>query len=312
MHTRVSYAAVGLFVVLLGLVIIAAGLWFSADLSGREYARYSIYSSESVTGLSVNASVRYRGVEVGQVRDIRLDERRPDRVHLLVDIATDTPLRSDTRARLSTQGLTGIAHVELTGGSADAPPPEQPEGERYPVIPTSPSMLSRLDSALDQGLASLDRISVQIESLLQDDNLENLNRALANMEELTRGILGHSNRLDGILDGAENLLHDGSRLSDTLNGQLPLIIDRLDATLSGVDTMSETLADAGDEVARSTRDGSDSLQDLTRATLPQLTALLRELESLSSDMGALTEELAENPSLLLYGRPPRPPGPGEE
>lgn len=312
METRVNYAAVGLFVVLLGAALVAAGLWFSADTSGREYRRYSIYSTESVTGLDTNAPVRYRGVEVGRVQDIRLDQDRPDRVHLLVDIARDTPLRNDTRARLSTQGLTGITHVELTGGSADAPPPETPAAEPYPVIPTAPSLMSRLDSALDEGLASLDRISVQMEKLLQDDNLDNLGATLDNLERFTRSMADQSGRLERVLEGAEAMMREGGRLSMQMNRQLPAMVERLEATLESMDAMTLAVSEASSQVGSATQAGSDSLQELTRATLPQMTSLLRELETLAAGMGALTEDLAENPSLLLYGRPRQPPGPGEE
>lgn len=311
MFTRVSYATVGLFVILLGAAIVAAGLWFSVDLSGRDYQRYSIYSTDPVTGLSENASVRYQGVVVGEVREINLDQRHPGRVHLLVDIAADTPLRRDTRARITVQGVTGIAHIELTGGSPDAPPPAKPEGEPYPVIETTPSLMARLDNALGEGLATLDRISAQMEKLLQDDHLESLGGALANMEALTSSLLDQSGRLDSVLGNANTLFEDGIQLSGELRNQLPTIMDRLENTLSGVDEMTMSLSEAGQEVAAATREGSEGLQDLTRGTLPQLNSLMRELEILASDMGALAEEISDNPSLLIYGRPRRPPGPGE-
>jgi len=312
MDTKVNYAAVGLFVIILSMAMVAAGLWFGADLSGREYKRYSIYSSEAVTGLNTSAPVRYRGVDVGRVREISLDRKRPDRVHLVVEIATDTPLRIDTRARLSSQGLTGIANVELTGGSPEMSEPEHPEGEPYPVIPTAPSLMSRLDMALDDGLASLERISTQMEKLLMDDNLENIRGTLANVEELTRSLAKHSERLDSVMLSAEGFMADGGKLTSELTRQLPDLFNRMDSALLSVNRMTDSLADSGNEIGTASREGAESLQAITRTTLPQLSSLLRELESLSIGIGALTEELSENPSLLLYGRPRRAPGPGED
>lgn len=312
MFTRVGYATVGLFVIVLGAALIAAGLWLSTDMSGREYDRYSIYFTESVTGLSANATVRYRGVDVGRVERIELDQQQPERVHLLVDIETTAPIRRDTRARLSTQGLTGVSHVELTGGSRNAPPPEHPRGEPYPVIPSAPSLFSRLDDALTRGVSSLDRISQRLERLLADDNLDHLNNTLANLDSLTGRMLAHSGRLDRILNSTENLLTSGNRLTDDLNARLPRMIEQVDTTMDGVNTMTHSLSEAGTEVANATRGGSEDLSALTTTLLPQLTSLLQELESVSTDLGSLTRELSDNPSLLIYGRPERPPGPGEE
>lgn len=312
MQTRVGYAVVGLFVIILSAAVLAAGLWLSADLSGREYDRYTVFATESVTGLSPNATVRYRGVNVGQVRTIGLDEERPDRVRVTVDIATDTPLRADTKARLNTQGLTGVAHLELTGGSPEAPPPETPEGEPYPVLGTTPSLMAQLESALQEGLGSLDRISVQIEKLLEDDNLEQLTATLNHVERMSRQMADSSQQIDRMMERASAMMADGSRLSREISTELPKAMQQFNRTLAGVEETAQVIARAGEDIGVATREGSDSLQDVTATTLPQLAALLRELESLADGMGSLTDELSENPSILLYGRPPRPAGPGEE
>ncbi len=312
METRVGYAAVGLFVILLAMALVGAGLWFSADLTGREYQRYSVYFTEAVTGLTTGATVRYRGVDVGQVHAISLDPERPDRVHLLLDIETNTPLREDTVARLSMQGLAGLVHLELTGGTVDAGPPIQPEDEPYPVLETAPSLMSRLDDALDKGLAALDRITAQVEKLLTDENLETFGGTLRNLETLTSSLNNSASRLDSVMEQAGTTLDQGGKLTARLEQELPELVARLDRTLDGVDRATAALGKASEDVGSAATEGSASLQAITDTTLPQLLSLMRELEGLTDSMGVLTNELIENPSLLIYGRPRRPPGPGEE
>ena len=68
-----------------------------------------------MAGLNVNAPVKYNGVDVGKVHDIRLDPADPMRVTLEFAIERGTPIKTDTEAVLTTQGLTGIAYVELSG-----------------------------------------------------------------------------------------------------------------------------------------------------------------------------------------------------
>src|SRR5262249_58821111 len=102
----------------------------------RQLNPYQALSNESVSGLNVNAPVKFRGVDVGTVRDIRLVPDNPQQVRILLAIQRDAPIKTDTVATLRTQGLTGIAYIELSGGSPSAPRlvPEKP-GD-IPIIPT--------------------------------------------------------------------------------------------------------------------------------------------------------------------------------
>ena len=119
METKVSYALVGGFVVILGTLLVAVILWLaSGGAFQKAYDLYLAISEESVAGLNLNAPVKYNGVDVGRVRQIRLDPANPEQVNLLFAIERGTPIRQDTVAVLKTQGLTGIAYVELSGGAA--------------------------------------------------------------------------------------------------------------------------------------------------------------------------------------------------
>ena len=92
-------------------------LWLSSGGAYRKaYDTYQAYMSESVSGLSLDAPVRYRGVEVGRVRKIALAPENIEQVQLTLDIERGTPVKEDTVAVLRVQGLTGIAYVELSGG----------------------------------------------------------------------------------------------------------------------------------------------------------------------------------------------------
>jgi phospholipid/cholesterol/gamma-HCH transport system substrate-binding protein len=140
MNPRVSYTLAGLFVLLLGGGLVTAIVWLSSATTDQRYEPYVAYFYESVGGLNPNASVTYRGVRVGQVRDIQLDRERPERVRVLLDIEEGTPVKTDTVAILVTQGITGLAHVELTGGSSEAPLIGRGSAEDIPEIPTRPSL----------------------------------------------------------------------------------------------------------------------------------------------------------------------------
>ena len=97
MDSKVNYAAVGVFVIGLGAVLVAAILWLAAG--GELHKKTDLYqslSAESVAGLNVNAPVKYRGVDVGKVKDIRLVPDNPQQVaELVYAIDRGTPIKTD-------------------------------------------------------------------------------------------------------------------------------------------------------------------------------------------------------------------------
>ena len=101
-------------------MLIAGVLWLaSGGALQKKYDLYLAIEDESVAGLNLNAPVKFNGVDVGKVRDIQLDPANPERVRLMFAIERGTPIKEDTVAVLKTQGLTGIAYVELSGGARD-------------------------------------------------------------------------------------------------------------------------------------------------------------------------------------------------
>ena len=118
METRANYALIGLFT----LAVIAAAFgfvyWFSGGDRGQSRQSVRIVFSGSVSGLSNGSVVLFNGIRVGEVTDISLLPEDPRRVLSVVQVDARTPVRTDTRARLEYQGLTGVAQIALVGGES--------------------------------------------------------------------------------------------------------------------------------------------------------------------------------------------------
>ena len=121
MEKKINYAMVGLFVIVLGATWLAISLWLALGDFSTQYTTYRVYMNESVSGLYLDAPVKYRGVEIGKVNNIKLNPGEPGQVQLTLDIESSVPIKADTIAVLTVQGMTGIAFVDLTGGSLDSP-----------------------------------------------------------------------------------------------------------------------------------------------------------------------------------------------
>ncbi|MDD3448104.1 MAG: MlaD family protein [Gammaproteobacteria bacterium] len=314
MGGKVNYTLVGLFVLLLGAGFIATVLWLTARTDTAEYDTYVAYFSESVSGLNPKASVKYRGVEVGRVNRIALDRDNPERVQLLLAIERDTPVKEDTVAILSTQGITGLAYVELTGGSREAAMLSAAPGAPWPEIRTGPSLLVRLDTAVTTALTQLsevaesfNRISERLLALLDADNQRAIAGTLANVESITGSLAGRMDALGRGLEELKVVLENTARAS----AGLPEVMRQAQA---GIETVTASAASI-DRLARDLDgvvvEGGAEMNRLTRETLAPLGPLLAELQRLVGALNRFTQDLEQKPNLLLLGRPAPAPGPGE-
>jgi phospholipid/cholesterol/gamma-HCH transport system substrate-binding protein len=304
MEEKVNFAVVGTFVLVLSAALIGGVLWLS---SGKSYSKvydvYQTYMQESVSGLNLNAPVRYRGVEVGRVQQIVLAPGNVEQVQLTLDIERGTPVKVDTVAVLQTQGLTGLAFVELTGGSRDSPALKAQSDEKYPVIKAGSSLFTRLDSALTTLLANLNRTSQNFNALMDEDNRRAVKNSLKDIEVLSRTLAARSTVIDSSLTNAARTMENTARLTD----ELPMLAQRVQRSADAFDHMSNELAHAGASASSTL----DNTRQFTSETLPEVHQLVIELRDLTGSLRHLSGELEQNPSVLLYGKPAAQRGPGE-
>lgn len=278
MESKVNFAVVGAFVLILGALLVGGVLWLSSGKSYRHsYDTYLVYMNETVSGLNPDAPVRYRGVRVGSVRRIALAPGNVELVQLTLDIEHGTPVKQDTVAVLRSQGLTGITAVELSGGSRDSPPLQSTPGEEQPVIRSGPSLMLRLDSSVTALLSNLNRSSENINALLDEKNRVALHHTLANLEHFS-GTLA--------------------------NAELPQLLKRIQRSADAFDRMANETARAGSSTA-------NTIESVRAEALPEARQAISELRELTTSLRRFSEALERNPGMLLQGRPAAPPGPGE-
>ena len=314
MRARASYTIVGLFVLLLGAALIAAILWLTTGGPPRDYDFYRVYMTESVSGLSVDAPVKYKGVNRGRVREIDLDPQDPERVRLLLVVLEGTPVTADTVATLEVQGLTGVAYINLGGGSRDSPPLRAQPGERYPVIQSKPSLLVRLDDTVSELLGNLIRMTDNINSLLGEDNRETMTRTLANIERLSGSLAERSEQIGVLVSDLETVLGNAR---DASSG-LPELVEELRATAGSFREMAATLADTGKSLGATGRSLASEIEErgaelerFTAQALPSAAALVEDLRAAADNLRRVSETLERDPSVLVFGPPEPQKGPGE-
>lgn len=285
MDPKVNYTAVGLFVVVLSLALLAVVLWLSSE-QAQHYSKYLVYMKEAVSGLNEKAPVKFNGVVVGYVDTITIDPEDPQEVQLLVKINSKTPITKSTTATLMAQGFTGNTYLGLKSKTPNAPPLQKHPGARYPVIPSEPSLLLQLNETLRD----------------VTEGLRGMGASFKGMSEGMKGLLTPEN-----LAAMKNILAKTSAASD----QFPDTVAKFKGAASGITSASEQVKITLQNSQETIKGLDVAIKNLTDQTLPEIYQAARSLKLTLDNVKEITETLKQNPSAIIRGTKPLPPGPGE-
>ena len=303
-----NYALVGGFVLVLGAGLMGVVLWLaSGGAFQKKYDLYLAIEVEPVAGLNLNAPVKYNGVDVGKVRTIQLDPANPEHVRLVFAIERGTPINQDTLAVLKTQGLTGIAYVELEGGGRDSAPLRASAPGQYPEIRTKPSLSARLENVLTSVLAKLDQTSNNLNAVLSDDNRAAFTQALSDIAAVSHTLAARKATLDAGIASAAHTFDNSARVT----AQLGPVIEQISRSAEAVQRMGNEAALASNSAGKTVDSVGTDVKRLTAETLPELQRLMAELSVLSNSLRRISDQTERNPAGILFGRSTVPEGPGE-
>lgn len=307
METRAPYAVVGAFVLLLLAGIVAAILWFAEAQLGEVATYYDIYFTGSVTGLTNGSTVRFNGIPVGRVAEIKLDPVDPTRVRVTVELQPGTPIKSDTIASLELQGLAGGVYVNLTGGTREAPALTRQGNERYPVIASRPSGLQRVVNAAPELLSRALTLSDALSEVLNEENRRALSETLQNLREVSAVAANHSHDIDTAIEsGAQTLqaLHTSLDTANAILAALKALIapeGQMSETLQTVNETAKRFSDLAQHLDQVVAENQPPLRQFTRSGLDEMQQLLRQTQALVTQLSRLADALQRDPSRLLYG-----------
>ncbi len=292
MESKINYMLVGLFVVTLTVGLIIFAFWLGKNLGKQEYDYYHVFMSESVAGLSNDASVKYQGVDVGTVEHIGLNPENSEQVQLILKIEHLTPVKVDTTATLNSFGLTGLTYIELAGGSHQSPLLKSKDG-KMPVIPSRPSTFARIDKSLSHLSSKMGLALDTFNRLLNDENLKNVAEILSEVNGLTKDFRTQ-------LKGFEQLVEHGV----VAEKNMAAAFVKLDAASDSVRIMADSLE-------RNSSDVGQTMSQEIHQSLELFNHLLFELDILTGILQRTTQGIEESPSNLIFKQTLPKPGPGE-
>ena len=299
METKANYVLIGAFTLATAAFLLLFGLWAAKYSSDRDWQEYRVIFSEPVTGLTEGSSVQYNGIAVGTVETLGLDQKDPRRVIALLKIKADTPVKVDTRAKLSITGLTGVPFIQLTGGSPAAQALARGDRDEIPVIQAEASALQNIADTANRLVARMDEV-------LSEENVKRIADTLANVEAMTGTIADQREDLRALIVNARQSSEQLSKTLATTNkavedvdrelvDKLPSLIAKLDGTLTKLDSA----AGGANAILNENR---AAIHSFANDGLSQLGPTLGELRALVRDLRRISDRLQGSPARYLLGR----------
>lgn len=302
MERDAKYAAVAAFALLVLAAAFAFVWWYSGRGDRRVYELYEVYFDGSVSGLAQGSPVRYLGVDVGRVENLRVDTKNPGRVKILAEIDSTAPISGATRARLGLLGLTGLLYIDLQlEPDADSTQPLA-MGDRYPVILSRKGDIEAFLERLPDLVGDVGAVVERIERVLSDENIAAVHGALAGLEETSRGLPAVASEAQALLAELRAASRDTGALLEQANGLLDSSGPQLAASLDSLRTATERVASLAASVERVVAANESSIAGFAGGGLVEFQQLLVDLRQASAEVQGLASSLRENPSSLLRER----------
>jgi len=283
METKANYVLIGVATVAGAILIMLFAMWMSTGDLRRGYNEYDIVFADPVRGLAEGGEVRFNGIKVGEVMDLRIDPDNTNRVIARVRVSSDVPVKTDSTAQLEPIGLTGVTLIQLSPGSPTAEPLRPTFGGPTPQIEGRGSQIDLIVARSEDIVLRASEAMAAVRDLLTDENIARVSRIIANLETASDQLAA----ADGALAQSGRAV---SAITDAAN-EVTVLVRQTQTDLAELDTVMNEIAQA---VA------------LARGeTIPEITLAAEEIRRASAAISRVANNLEENPSVLTP-RSPRP------
>lgn len=291
METRANYIIIGAFMMATLIGAFAFVYWLAATAESRENVLLKIIFPAPVTGLPVGGQVQFNGIRIGDVKSLDFDPTNPKVVVATVRVRPTAPLRTDTSATLNFTGLTGVAYVDLNGGSLDAPLLLDPDSNTIPVLEAHRSLFDDIVGGARDVLEKADTTMGTIDTLLRQ-NEDSISQTIKNVEIFSGALAKNS---DGVADFMASLAQVSEAITK-LSGRMETLVsegerllaavpsEKVTSIVEDIETFSRSLGEAGEGIdllvadARTTAGALSTFAEGLNASLSQVEQVIAAVD----------------------------------
>ncbi|WP_457745983.1 MlaD family protein [Sulfurimonas sp.] len=320
MNNKVNYTLVGILVLVGITLILSFTYWMLKPSADKETQKYRIYFNESVLGLNLDAPVKYRGITVGKVTNLRINPKNTEQVEVTVTILKTTPIKENTVAKLTAQGITGLTYINLTQGANDAPPLKAKDGEECPVIKSVPSFFEHFERSLGSVSSKLSSTLERTNILLSEKNQQEITKTLERTANVMR-------KIDRLLN-EKTIMHFQNTVAniDSFTYKLDRVMPNVDLFIDKSIIWEGNIADSlgtisqsylsiqasMNEFKRAVSSGEFNLKAISNDFVPTMNNSFLEMQGVMVELQELLQHYQRSPADILYKEEAIQKAPGEK
>ena len=301
MDTKINFFKIGLFVSSLFTLLVIFIFWLGKyGIEDKKYDDYSIFFSESVSGLNIGSSIKFMGFEVGTVKDIKINPFNSEEILIDIQIQKGTPIKEDNFAILGNLGITGLKYIELKGGSNNS----KLLGENQYGMKVIKSKTSALTTFVDSTEDITKEITIllgQMKKVLNDENISNFSsllskseKSMENIEQFSAYLVKNEKKIDELINSMKNFANTGN------------------SSFASVKTSADSFKELTTKIKEEFDKGTFDLKGMSSESFENLNSLLKNLENNLNLTQDLINNINESPSDLLLKQKNIKYGPGEK
>src|SRR5574344_643430 len=279
MDTKINFFKIGLFVSVVFTALVIGIFWLGKyGIENKKYDEYSIYFSESISGLNIGSSIKYMGFDVGTVKNIRINPENSEQIQIDIQIQKGTPIKVDNFAILGNLGITGLKYIELKGGSNNS----KLLGENKYGMKVIKSKTSALTTFVDSTEDITKEITIllgQMKKVLNDENISNFSsllskseKSMANIEQFSAYLVKNEKKIDELINSMKNFANTGN------------------SSFASVKTSADSFKEITKKIKEEFDKGTFDLKGMSSESFENLNSLLKNLENNLN----LTQDLINN------------------
>lgn len=305
MITKSQKIRLGIFVfVAVALLLILLSLVIGSKFLEKRDIYYIAYKDVSVSGLDIGSAVKYHGIRVGRIEELKVDTEDITRVIVKISVKEKTPIKSDVKAVISAVGITGLKLIELVGGTTEA---ETLKPNSF--IESGPSVFEEITGKAEIISEKLEIVLNNLAEITKEANQRKVEKILTNinilLSENREPITNTLSNLDSISFYAIQFTKSASEAVEKLNTILHS--EELQNLLANSEEFSSKLAKVDisttiEELNDAIKQANDAFLHIDRTVLKSRSDILETLEILKETVDYLNEfsrDISEDPSILL-------------
>lgn len=303
METKANNLLIGGFVLAVFVLAFAFVYWMSNIGTGGSQ-RYYIVFEGGVSGINTASNVLFNGLRVGKVQSLSLDPQDSRRVRVLVSVDGATPVRTNSRARIESQGLTGGGAIALTPGTPDAELLVAAHPDTIPEIMADRASSQSLFDAAPEVMGNANALLVRLNDLVAD-NQDSIRKTVTNVESFTGMLNERKEDIAVVIKDARELTERFNRVAEKIEVAVDKFSEYVtedgNSFLAQAQAAAESFRRLADKLEHSIGDNAEGLTRTAKSSLQEFENFMRDGRRAAQSLDRVLIQFEKNPQSFLFG-----------